>query len=299
MKRLTYIVMLLLAVASTAARAELRVFACEPEWGALATELAPGANVFTATTARQDPHHIEARPSLIAQVRRADLVVCTGAELEDAWLPLLLRQAGNAKVQVGARGLFLATDWVSLRERPERLDRAEGDIHAAGNPHIHTDPRNIARVAQALSRRLADIDPAQAARYESARDDFVRRWQAAVGRWEQAARGLKGTNVISQHKGWVYLYDWLGLREIAVLEPKPGLPATIGHLTTVLERHKSERAAMVLHAAYQNPKPSRWLAERTGIPMIELPYTVGGSDGAKDLFGLFDDTLARLLAVPR
>jgi zinc/manganese transport system substrate-binding protein len=297
MKRLAYIAIAFTAVLSTAAQADLRVFACEPEWGALAQELGGGTvQVFTATTGRQDPHHIEARPSLIAQVRRADLVVCTGAELEMAWLPLLLRQAGNSKVQPGTNGYLETADHVTLRERPAKLDRAEGDVHAAGNPHIHTDPRNIARVAAVLAQRLAELDPAQTARYQKAHSDFATRWQAAIARWERAAAPLKGKPVVSQHKSWVYLYEWLGLKEVAVLEPKPGIPATSGHLAQVLKQLQGQPASMVLYAAYQDPQAARWLAERSTIPAVQLPFTVGGNDRAGDLFGLFDDTLDRLLA---
>src|SRR5262252_9131061 len=142
-------------------RAELNVFACEPEWAALASEIGGDkVSVFTATTAKQDPHQVQARPALIAQLRSADLVVCTGAELEIGWMPVLLRQASNGRVQPGSPGYFEAAQQVRPLDLPTRFDRAEGDIHPAGNPHIQTDPRNIATVAAALARRLSEIDPA-------------------------------------------------------------------------------------------------------------------------------------------
>ncbi len=147
--------MLLLCGVLTNAQATLRIFSCEPEWGALVRELTGDqASVYTATTAHQDAHHIQARPSLIAQARRADLVVCTGAGLEVGWLPLVLRRAGNPRIQVGTQGYLAATDYVTLLEKPQRLDRADGDVHAEGNPHIQLDPRNIQRVADALGQRL-------------------------------------------------------------------------------------------------------------------------------------------------
>src|SRR5690349_1911790 len=142
------------------AQAALRVFACEPEWGALVQELGGSlVDVSVATTALQDPHQIQAKPSLIARARNADLVVCTGAELEIGWLPVLLQQSGNAKVQPGQPGNFAAADHVRKLDVPARLDRAQGDVHAAGNPHIQTDPRNIALVAAALGARLQQLDP--------------------------------------------------------------------------------------------------------------------------------------------
>ena len=286
---------LMLLIALPAA-AEIKVFACEPEWAALAQELGGDkVSVFTATTARQDPHHIEARPSLIARLRQANLLVCTGAELEIGWLPVLLRQAGNARVQPGQPGYFEAANHVRMLEIPARLDRAEGDVHAAGNPHIQTDPRNIGRVATALAQRLGEIDPENTDYYQTRHRDFVQRWEAAIKRWEQQAAPLKGVRIVVQHKGFPYLENWLGLREVAALEPKPGIEPTSAHLTEVLEQLRRQPAKMILRAAYNDGRASEWLAERTKIPAVMLPFTVGGSDKAKDLFGLFDDTVQRLL----
>jgi zinc/manganese transport system substrate-binding protein len=279
------------------AHAALRVLACEPEWGALTQELGGDlVDVSVATSALQDPHQIQAKPSLIARARNADLVVCTGAELEIGWLPVLLQQSGNAKVQPGQPGNFAAADVVRKLEIPTQLDRSQGDVHAAGNPHIQTDPRNIAQVATALATRLQQVDPAHAADYAKHQADFSQRWQQAMARWNAQAAPLKGAPVVSQHKAFVYLYDWLGMKEVAVLEPKPGVEPTASHLQEVLAALKSTPPRMVIYAAYQDGKPSEWLSKNGGIAAVKLPFTVGGTDGAKDLFGLFDDTLARLLA---
>jgi zinc/manganese transport system substrate-binding protein len=287
----------LLALFALPADAVLRVFACEPEWGALAEALGGNlVDVSVATSALQDPHQIQAKPSLIARARNADLVVCTGAELEIGWLPVLLQQSGNAKVQPGQPGNFAAADFVHKLEVPSLLDRSQGDVHAAGNPHIQTDPRNIAQVAAALGARLQQVDPARASQYAQRQADFTQRWQQAIGRWTLQAAALKGTPVASQHKAFVYLYDWLGMQEVAVLEPKPGVEPTASHLEEVLSALKGTQVRMVLYAAYQDPRPSEWLSQHAGIAAVRLPFTVGGTEGAKDLFGLFDDTLARLLA---
>lgn len=289
--------LLLAAAATVPARAELRVLACEPEWGALAQELGGKlVEVSVATGALQDPHQIQARPSLIARARNADLLVCTGAELEVGWLPLLLQQSGNPKVQPGQPGNFAAADVVRMLDVPSQLDRAQGDVHAAGNPHIQTDPRNIALVAKALAARLRQVDATHAADYTKAEADFAQRWQKAMERWAAQAAPLKGVSVVSQHKAFVYLYDWLGIREVAVLEPKPGVEPSPAHLQSVLATLKGRPARMVLYAAYQDVRPSDWLARNAGIPAVKIPFTVGGTEGAKDLFGLFDDTIARLLA---
>jgi zinc/manganese transport system substrate-binding protein len=279
------------------AQAALRVLACEPEWGALTVELGGNlVDVSVATGALQDPHQIQAKPSLIARARNADLLVCTGAELEIGWLPILLQQSGNARLQAGQPGNFAAADFVRKLDVPAQLDRAQGDVHAAGNPHIQTDPRNIALVATALGQRLQQVDPAHAAEYAQRLADFTRRWQVAMARWAAQAAPLKGRAVVSQHKAFVYLYDWLGMKEVAVLEPKPGVEPSASHLQAVLATLKGTPARLVLYAAYQDPRPSEWLSKNAGVAAVKIPFTVGGSDAAKDLFGLFDDTLARLLA---
>jgi zinc/manganese transport system substrate-binding protein len=277
--------------------AALDVFACEPEWGALARELGGDrVSVYQATGALQDPHRIEARPSLIARARSADLVVCTGAELEAGWLPLVLRESGNARVQPGRSGYFEAAAFVPLLERPARLDRSEGDIHASGNPHIQGDPRNIGAVAAALARRLEDIDPPNGAFYRERARDFEARWGAALARWEALGATLRGMPVVLQHRD-PYLTGWLGLVEAGILEPRPGLEPTTSHLAALAARLEKQPARMVLRPAYQPERAARWLSERARIPVVVLPFTVGGSERAADLFGLYEDTLERLLAV--
>jgi len=285
--------------AALPAAAAINVFACEPEWASLTTEIAGDkAQVYAATTASQDVHHIEARPSLIARIRSADLLVCSGAELEVGWLPVLLTQSGNARIQPGAPGYLEASQYVRRLEIPKVIDRSLGDIHPGGNPHIHTDPRNIAKVAGVLTERLAQIDAANAQTYRVRGKDFLERWRAAIQRWEARAAPLKGMPIVVHHKEWTYLENWLGLRELGTLEPKPGVPPTPGHLAELVAALQRDPARAVIYAPYNDPSAARFLSQRAGIPAVALPYTVGGSAKAKDLFGLFDDTLDKLLAIP-
>jgi len=278
------------------AAATLRVFSCEPEWSSLVTELAgEHADVFTATTAQQDPHYIQARPSLIAQMRRADLVVCTGAELEIGWLPVLMARGGNPRVKPGTDGYFEAANFVTMLGVPQHLDRAEGDIHPRGNPHIQLDPHNIERIAPALSDRLAKLDPANAADYGKRLEDFKQRWQAAMQRWETQGASLRGMPIVVHHESWAYLNRWLGLNQIGTLEPKPGVPPSSSHLAELLETLKAPPAKAVIRAPYQDPRASEWLSKQVpGLVMIEMPFTVGGNAQATDLFGLFDSSIALL-----
>ena len=282
------------------AHAALNVLATVPEWGALVQEIGGGkVKVYTATNGLQDPHHVEAKPSLIARARSADLVVATGAELEVGWLPLVLQQSGNSRVQPGTQGYFEAASAVSLLGKPTRLDRAEGDVHPFGDPHIQTDPRNIARVATALVERMAQLDAADATTFRANYQQFMQKWNAAVERWNQQAAPLKGTPIVVQHKGFTYLQAWLGLKEVVALEPKPGMEPTTAHLAQVLQTLQATPAKMVLRAAYQGDRPSQWLADHAPIRAVVLPFTVGGTDGAKDLFGLYDSTIDKLLGAAK
>ncbi len=279
------------------AAATINVFACEPEWAALAQELGGDqVKVTSATTALQDVHHIEARPSLIARARNADLLVCTGAELEVGWLPLLLSQSGNKQIQPGQPGYLEAANYVTKIELPQLVDRSQGDVHPAGNPHIQLDPRNIAKVGDALSARLAQLDAGNAEGYRKRAAAFQQKWREAIVKWELQAAPLKGVAVVVYHKDLSYLLRWLGMRDIASLEPKPGVPPTTSHLGELLTKLQREPARMILRSAYSDPKAAAWLAERAKLPVVTLPYTVGGNEQSKDLFGLFDDTIQRMLA---
>lgn len=291
---------LLASLWSCGAGAVLAVFACEPEWGALAKELGGDRiGLYVATTATQDPHRIEARPSLIAQARRAQLVVCTGAELESGWLPLLQTQSANPAIQNGKPGYFEAAAQVDLIEKPGQVDRSMGDVHAAGNPHVHLDPRNIARIAAALGERMAQVDAANAEHFRARTRQFLDRWRHASTKWEALGSALKGMPVVVHHKDTSYLLHWLGMREVVALESKPGIPPTAAYLSELVGRLNQQPVRFVMRSAYSDPRPAQWLSERTMLPVVVLPFTVGGSDKARDLFGLFDDTLERLLAAAR
>lgn len=289
-----------LALVALTVRADLNVFATVPEWGALAREIGGDkVKVYVATSALQDPHRIEAKPSLLAQARRADLVLATGADLEIGWLPLVLRDSGNAAIQSGQAGYFEAAAQVRRLEVPGSVDRAQGDVHAAGNPHVHLDPRNLLRIGEAMSKRMAELDPASAGAYRDGYQAFAARWQANLVRWEKAAAPLRGLPVLVHHRSFVYLENWLGMREVGALEPKPGIEPSSGHLSGLIERQKNDPARLVLRAAYQQEGPSQWIAAHAAITPVLLPYTVGGTPEARDLTGLFDDTLQRLLKAAR
>jgi zinc/manganese transport system substrate-binding protein len=285
-----------LSLAPIASYADIKVFACEPEWAALAIEIGQQhVDAYSATTAYQDPHYVQARPSLIAKVRKADLVICSGAELEIGWLPVLLQKANNRNVLPGSPGFIEASALVERFDATSNLDRSQGDIHPLGNPHVQADPHNISIIAAALAKRMIELDAENAAEYRSGLGEFSVRWEQAIEVWEERAHSLRGKKIITHHKSWVYLERWLGLSEVANLEAVPGIPPTVGHLSSLHSKFAEGGADIIIRSPYQDPRASRWLSERTGVPELELPLTVGGSDQATDLFALFDDIIDKLL----
>lgn len=279
------------------AHAGLKVFACEPEYAALAKELAPNASIYSATTALQDPHQVQARPSLIAKMRQADLVVCAGADLEIGWLPMLQLKSANAKVQSTDQGLFFAAEQVDTLDKLAEVDRSMGDVHAKGNPHIHFDPKRLLTVANALSAKMSQLDPSAAANYQRSLADFSSRWQAAIPRWEEQAKALKDHQVIAYHSSFRYLFNWLGIEQVADLEPKPGLVPTSGHLASLLKRAEQRDILAVVVASYQDERGAKWLGEKANLPVLILPMSVGGNDASQDLFSLYDSVISLLNGV--
>jgi len=285
----------LLMAAPTTAFANVNIFACAPEWGVLAHEIGGDkVDIYTASKAAQDVHHMRAKPSLLAAMRKADLVICSGASLEVGWLPILLNKAGKAQVQDGGIGSIMASDYVPLLEVMQNVDRSMGHIHPEGNPHIHLDPRNILIVAEILEDRLKQIDAENASSYQNYFSAFKTKWQAAMQSWKNKSSGLNGANIVVYHNSWAYLLHWLGMNKVASLEPKPGIPPTASHLEKVLSDVSGKNVKGILVAPFENEEAAKWLSDKTAIPVMHLPFTVGGDAQAKDLYGLFDDTISKL-----
>ena len=297
MKFITQFLVLLISLSSPLAHADLKIFATVPEWGALAQTLGGDkVKVYTATTGLQDPHRIQARPSLIANARSANLVVATGAGLEDGWLPVVQREANNPAILTGKPGFLAATAYVRMLDIPAVVDRTMGDVHAAGNPHIQTDPRNMLPIGRALSARLEQLDPDNAAYYRSRGEQFQSTWQSNLVRWHKDAAPLRGVKIWAQHDGYPYMNAWLGLNQVGVLEPRPGVEPSTRQLAEILQRQQTVQARMVIVSAYMNDAPARWLSEKSGIPEVVLPFTVGGNERVTSLAELYDQTLGLLLA---
>lgn len=277
------------------ASAKITVFACEPEWKAL-VEAIGGEQIeaYSATTGRQDPHHIEARPSLIAKARSADLLICTGADLEIGWLPVVQRRSGNSLIQDGSDSVFYAAEYVDRLEIPEVVDRSQGDVHAAGNPHVHLDPHRIQRIAIALRSWLQKLDPDNAEQYTANWSKFNKKWQGGIDNWESRLSNTRGTQVITHHRAWPYLFSWLGWESIGELEPLPGIPPTARHLAELVTDVGENKPAMIIISSYQDPRGAKWLSQRINTPVVVLPSTVGGVKNTEDLFSFYEAIVDRL-----
>lgn len=289
-------VALSLALTAAGVHAQLNIFATVPEWGALAEELGGDkVKVNVATNALQDPHRVQARPSLLARARSAQLMLATGADLEIGWLPILQREAGNPKILPGALGMFEASQYIQLLGIPLSVDRSMGDVHAAGNPHIQTDPRNFLPIARALTERLVLLDSGNGNFYQERLRSFLFKWQANIDRWATSAKPLRGEKIWVQHDAFVYLNDWLGLVQVGTLEPSPGLDPSVAQLSTVLQRQSQLQGRMIITSAYAGDAASKWFSEKAKLPLVVLPFTVGGNKEATTLEAFFENTVARLL----
>ncbi len=273
------------------------LFACEPEWAALAQVLMPQARVHIATLPTQDPHHIEARPALIAQMRNADMALCTGAALEEGWLPVLQQKSGNPKVQNGQPGMFWATEGQTLLGRVNSSGSPfEGDVHPQGNPHVQANPQRLAQVARDLARRMATLWPDQAAAVQDRLQGFEQRWQAHMARWQGQAQGLRGKTVAAQHTYFTYLWEWLGMTQVADLEPKPGLTPSPAHLQQVMQRLRDQtpRVWGLAVVKHQDPRAARWMQQQLpGLTVWSWQGTVGQAT-EEGLVQWFDQMLADL-----
>ncbi len=285
----------LILSAATFAADNINILACEPEWASLAEELGGGhVKAFSATHAKQNPHFIRARPSLISKARRADMIMCSGAGLEAGWLPILI-QKGSSRIQPGKPGYFLAADFVPILEIPTVLDRSLGDIHPEGNPHVHLNPHNILIIANEFTKRLIRIDSNNQASYTALNEAFTSKWKAAIEKWEQDLSDYKNLSMVIYHKNFSYLIDWLGINLLGSIEVKPGIPPTAAHLEELLGViRNSNSTPLIAVTPYDATKGAEWLSGKINKPYVTLPYTVGGDEQSKNLFDLFDRTLALL-----
>jgi zinc/manganese transport system substrate-binding protein len=268
-----------LTIATTAA-AEVKVVATTPSLAAIAKEIGGKKVSITAISlATQDPHFVDAKPSLVLKLNKADVLLAVGADLEAGWLPPLQTQARNPKILTGGAGFLECASHVSLMDRPAgTVDRSHGDVHPVGNPHFLYDPRAAAACATAIAGVLAKVDAGNAATYQANLKRFLTDLADARTRWEKRLAPKRGAVVVSYHKSLTYLVDWLGFVEVATLEPKPGIPPTASHVAGVIKSARDRGVKVILQEAYFPDKTCTLVAKKIGASVVRVP---GGADVAK------------------
>ena len=272
-------------------QAKINIFACEPEWKFMAQEICGEyANIFLATTASQNPHYVSPKPSLIAKIRRSDMVLLSGAELESGYLPILLKY-GKKEIQKQQRGYFNASNYIKLLEKSNN-NRVQGHSHTKGNPHFNLDPRRILIITKEFSKRVAKLDKKNKKVFEQNYLKFEKKMLRKINEWQKKAEYLKGKNIITYHKYWSYLADWLQLNVLSNIEPKPGIPPTIKHLIKLSTKYNDDDIKFILCASFENNNASNWLADKIKVPSLYLDISP-----RENLFAFFDsliDTITSL-----
>lgn len=287
---------LIVSSAPVRAFAKLKVVASIPDFSALAQEVG-GDLVEAQTIARgdQDPHYLEPKPSFAILLNKADLLIQAGLELEVGWLPVLITQSRNPKIQPGSQGFLNAAEGVNILDIPTgSVNRSMGDVHPDGNPHYWLNPKNGLIIAKKISERLAQLDPANAAKYAGNEKAFEQRLTQKIAQWEKEVAPLKGKNIVTQHKSFTYFVDWTGMTVTGLIEPKPGIPPSPAHLLSLIQLIQSEKIPLIITENYYDPKPSNELAEKTGAKVLFLPTSVGGEAGIKTYEDLFDSLIQKL-----
>jgi zinc/manganese transport system substrate-binding protein len=285
------------AFGATSAQAELTVVTATQDLAAIAQEVG-GDKIKVTALAKgyQDPHFVEAKPSFVLTLNKADLLIVVGRDLEIGWLPPLITQSRNAKIQPGAAGYLDPSVNAKILELPTgQITRAMGDVHPLGNPHYWLDPENGKRIAQAIAAKLAEMDGANGAYYKQREQDFESRLTAAIQRWKAQLAPYKGLKVVSYHRSWTNFADAFGLDVIGYVEPKPGIPPTPQHTLDVINAMKGQNVKIIMVEPYFDLKTPNSIASNTGGKVLVMPPSVGGVPQAADYFKLFDYDLGLLL----
>jgi zinc/manganese transport system substrate-binding protein len=291
---------LALALLSAAARSQdrLQVVATIPDLADIARQVGGDrVEVESIAVGIQDPHYVDPKPSFVVKLNRADVFIQVGLDLEIGWIPPLLNQSRNPRIQRGGEGYIDASEVVEILERPAvPLSRAEGDIHIYGNPHYWLDPVNGKRIAVRVADTFARLRPEWAADFETGRSRFSERLDAALEGWLSRLRTFEGREVVAYHNSWPYFSRRFGIRVAGFIEPKPGIPPSPRDLVRVIDLIRNRRIQAIVHTVYYDDKPSRFIAEKTGARLLTLATSVGGAPGVSDYFDLFEYNVALLVA---
>lgn len=292
-----YIVpLVVLLLLSTDGFAKVRVVTTLPSFADIARVIGGDeVSVTSLTKGTQDPHFVDARPDLILELNRADLVIRAGLGLEDGWLPPLLTGARNGRIQVGAEGNLDASTLMELRDTRLSPDRSQGDVHPGGNPHFMLDPRNGGILAQAVAKRLGNLSPDKEAYFASRAKQYQAELDLKVKGWKGLLKAIQGKSVVSYHRSWGYFLAWAGLEEAGYVEPKPGIPPSPEHLVTLIRMMKSKHIELLVMEPFYPTGPAEEVSKQTGARMLVLPAEVLGAAEAKSYLELFDFIVQKLV----
>src|SRR3954471_16486793 len=269
---------------------QLYVVTSTTDMAALAQEVG-GDKIKVESIAKgyQDPHFVEAKPSFLLKLRQADLLIAVGLDLEIGWLPPLVTQSGNSRIQPGGAGYLDASQFAEILEKPTgQVSRAMGDVHPLGNPHYWLDPDNGRRIAKGIAAKLSEMDPSNASYFQQRFQDFDKRLTDAEKRWEQQMAAYKGRKVVSYHKSLPNFAKHFGLNVVGYVEPRPGIPPSPAHTMELMSQMKREGVKIILVEPYFDLKTPNSIARETGGQVVVLLPSVGGEEQASDYFKLFD-----------
>ncbi|WP_448583472.1 metal ABC transporter solute-binding protein, Zn/Mn family [Thermocrinis sp.] len=288
MKALIFILLLL-----SFSFAQLKVVVTYPWIGELVREIGKDkVNLHVIAKGTEDPHFVVPKPSHIAKMRNADLLIIQGASLEIGFLPPLLQQSNNPRIQPGRQGFLDLSQFVELIEKPQRVSREMGDVHPEGNPHYNLDPHNIPVLAKAIAERMCQLDLSNCSLYKTNLEDFLQRFKNKLKEWDESLEKLKGIKVVQYHKLYDYLLQRYGLVSLGTIEPLPGIPPTAKYVEELIK--KAQGVRFVLQDVYHEKRTSQYVAQRLGAKLVVLPHDVGAVSEVKDLFSLFDEIVQRL-----
>ncbi len=273
----------------SAPSAKLRVVTTLPDFASLAEDIGGGrVQAQALILGTQNPHFVDPKPSFILAVNQADLLVCIGMQLEAGWLPVLLTQSRNHRVQVGSPGYLDASIFITPKEVPNQADRSMGDVHASGNPHYYTSPTEMFKVARGIYSKLVELDPEGRSQYTSSWTRFRDHYKSKLEQWHQKVAGLRGKPVVVYHTSWIYFLDWAGLRRLGALEPKPGIPPSAAHITRLIAATRSQGVYQVWREIYHPDRLSALFAKKVDARLIALPSMVGAAPDIQTVVDKFD-----------
>ncbi|MDO8519824.1 MAG: metal ABC transporter substrate-binding protein [Deltaproteobacteria bacterium] len=287
MKKIIFTLLILLPINVFA---KVNVVTTTPDLAAIAREVG-GVLVDVKSIARgdQNPHYLEPKPSFILLVNKADLLIEVGLELEVGWLPVLLTQSRNPKIQRGNPGHLSASEGLRILEIPTGpIDRSQGDTHPEGNPHYWLHPANGIKIAQNIAARLGQIDPTNKSAYEQNTSQFVSRLQRKITGWKNSSAGFRGKKIVTHHKSFSYFVDFTGLTVVDFVEPKPGIPPPPSHIMSLMDRIRKDKIPLIITENYYDTQAAKEIARKTGIKALVLASSVGGAPGVNTYEALFD-----------